>query len=111
MTVVRARALTKTFGAGRAARTVLRGVVFGLIGDAFVVASDTEMARRAAELETETLDREAGRALRIPVRELLLRERDDATATALAEVFDDLVASISAEPKATSAEARLGIRD
>jgi hypothetical protein len=86
-------------------------IVFGLIGDAFVVASDFEMARRAARLETGKIDRDAGAALRVPVRELLLREGDDDTAAVAAEVFGELLATVSADPKATSAEATLEIRD
>lgn len=39
-------------------------MVFGLIGDAFVVAPDEEMARRAAGLETGSLDEDAAGAVR-----------------------------------------------
>lgn len=86
-------------------------LVFGLIGDAFVVASDIEMARRAATVETEELDGEAGSALRIPIGALLAAEEDDEDAKAAASVLGDLVATLRAEPKATVAEARLAIRD
>jgi hypothetical protein len=84
-------------------------MVFGLIGDAFVVATDEEMARRAAGLETGSLDEDAAGAVRVPVADLLGLE--GAEAEALAEVFDDLVATISAEPEATVATARAELRD
>jgi hypothetical protein len=86
-------------------------IVFGLMGDAFIVASDEEMARRAAGVKTEKLDREAGSALRVPVGNLLERLREDEEAQAFAEVFGDLVATVSAEPRATTAEARLSLRE
>lgn len=86
-------------------------ITFGLIGDAFVVASDTEMARRAAKLETEKLDREAGSALRAPLSDLLARNAGDQEARAAAKVLGDLVGTLAAEPAATVAEARIAIRD
>ncbi len=84
-------------------------MVFGLIGDAFVVATDEEMARRAAELDTESLDEDAAGAVRVPVADLLGLE--GAETKAFVEVFDDLVATISADPDATVASARLELRD
>ena len=86
-------------------------LVFGLIGDAFVVASDIEMARRAAGLETEELDGEAGSALRVPLGVVLSDDEDDADAKAVMSVFGDLAATLRAEPEATVAEARLAIKD
>ena len=84
-------------------------MVFGLVGDAFVVATDEEMARRGAELDTEELDEDAAGAVRVPVADLL--QLEGAEGEAFAEVFDDLVATISADPDATVASARLKLRD
>jgi hypothetical protein len=84
-------------------------MVFGLIGDAFVVATDEEMARRAAELDTATLDEGAAGAVRIPGADLLGLE--GAEGEAFAKAFDDLVATISADRDATVATARLELRD
>jgi hypothetical protein len=84
-------------------------MVFGLIGDSFVVATDEEMARHAADLETESLDEDAAGAVRVPVAELLQLEGDDVRP--FAEVFEPLEATISADPGATIATARLDLRD
>lgn len=86
-------------------------VVFGLIGDAFVVASDEAMARRAAEAKTDQLDDEAGGAIRLNAGQLLGVQEDEQDAAALAKVFGDLVAQISADPEATVAEVRLELDD
>ncbi|MDQ5809073.1 MAG: hypothetical protein M3320_10395, partial [Actinomycetota bacterium] len=65
-------------------------LVFGMVGDTFVVASDHEAARRAAKLEGEELDEDAASAARIPVERLLLASEgedertDDATAAVYA---------------------------
>ena len=84
-------------------------MVFGLIGDSFVVATDEEMARRAADLDTESLDEDAGGAVRVPVADLLQLEGDDVRP--FTEVFEPLEATISADPGATVATARLDLRD
>ena len=76
-----------------------------------MVASDEEMARRAAAAETEELDEEAASAIRVPVAALLRREDAGRVEKALAEVFRDLVATISADPAATVATAKLEVRD
>ena len=86
-------------------------LVFGLIGDAFVVASDRAMARRAAAVETETLDREAGSAIRVPLDRLLAAREGDDVGVALAKVLGVLTATVSAEPQATSARAELTLRE
>lgn len=86
-------------------------LVFGLIGDAFVVASDAEMAQRAAKVETEKLDRDAGSALRIPVAGLLARGVGSDEAKAAAKVFGDIVGTISATPEATVAEGTVELKD
>ena len=84
-------------------------MVFGLIGDSFVVATDEEMARRAADVDTVSLDEDAAGAIRAPLATLLRLGGDDAKA--YGEVFEDLVATISADPGATVATARLKLRD
>ena len=86
-------------------------LVFGLIGDAFVVASDRAMARRAARLETEPIDEEAGSAIRIPFGRLLAREREDAVSRAFAQVLGDFTGTISADPGATVARGELALTD
>lgn len=86
-------------------------IVFGLIGKDFVVASDDEMARRAADAKTEKLDEQAASAVRVPLSALLLRNDPDGVEKALAAVFGDLVASISAKPDATVAKAKLELED
>ena len=86
-------------------------LVFGLIGDAFVVASDAKMAQRAAKVQTSKLDREAGSALRIPVAGLLARGVGSDEAKAVAKVFGDIVGTISATPEATVAEGTVELKD
>ena len=84
-------------------------MVFGLIEDSFVVATDEEMARRATDLDTEPLDEDAAGAVRVPLADLLHLEGDDVRP--FAEVFEPLEATISADPGATVATARLDLRD
>ena len=67
------------------------------------------MARRAADLDTEELDEDAAGAIRVSGADLLGLE--GAEGEAFARVFDDLVATISADPDATVASARLELRD
>jgi hypothetical protein len=102
--------LSARSGTGRAKPTRLLLAVFGPIGDDFVVATDEKMARPAASLVTETLEDDAAGAVRIPVRELLL-SLCGPDAKAFADLFEDLVATISADPEATVATAPLEIRD
>ncbi len=84
-------------------------MVFGLIGESFVVATDEEMARRAADVDTSSLDEDAAGAVRAPLAALLGLRNEEAEA--YAEVFEDLVATISADPGATIATARADLRD
>jgi hypothetical protein len=92
-------------------RTRLPGVsrvVFGMIGDDFVVGSDREMARSAATVETETLDGEAASALRIPVERALGLQVGGGSADQFGALFTELEVTFAADPDATTAEARLG---
>jgi hypothetical protein len=98
-------------GPAEAGRAGPDSLVFGLIGDAFVVASDRAMARRAARLETEPIDQEAGSAIRIPFGRLLAREREDAVSRAFAQVLGDFTGTISADPGATVARGELALTD
>jgi hypothetical protein len=76
-------------------------VVFGMIGDEFVVASDRETARSVARIETEELDREAASAIRLPLEMVPF-------AGSLPAFFSDLELTVAADPDATTVEARIG---
>jgi hypothetical protein len=87
-------------------------VIFGFVGDAFVVASDPEMAREVAEAETERLDRRAGSVVRIPIAELVARDGDaDEVTQVLGEVLRTLTATVIASPRSTVVEAVLPFAD
>jgi hypothetical protein len=82
-------------------------VVFGMIGDDFVVGSDREMAREAAALETEALDTHAASAVRVPAERAAALQGSD-EARILDAVFTELVVTFAATPAATTADGRLG---
>jgi hypothetical protein len=87
-------------------------VVFGMIGDDFVVGSDRQAARDAAALETEPAGEQAASALRVPP-ELLsgpLLGLDEA-GVVLGRTFGDLEIGFSADPRATRAHARMPLAD
>ncbi|HEX2085290.1 MAG TPA: hypothetical protein VHF89_06370 [Solirubrobacteraceae bacterium] len=88
-------------------------VVFGMIGDAFVVASDREMARRAADFEGDRLDEPAASAIRAPLRSLL--GEDDTAASAPENALYDLLGAIevtaSADRAGLKARGRLDLGD
>jgi hypothetical protein len=87
-------------------------VIFGFVGDAFVVASDPERAREVAEAETERLDRRAGSVVRIPIAELVARDGDaDEVTQVLGEVLRTLTATVTASPRSTVVEAVLPFAD
>ena len=81
-------------------------VVFGLIGETFVVASDKEMAREAAELEGERLDEPAASAIRVPIPALGLNTGDTAENALLAQL-GELRLSAAADRAALKARGRL----
>jgi hypothetical protein len=87
-------------------------VVFGMIGDDFVVGSDRQAARDAAALETEPSSEPAASALRVPpglpVGELL---GSDEPNEILARTFGDLQVGFSADPGTTRAWARMPLTD
>jgi hypothetical protein len=87
-------------------------VVFGMIGDDFVVGSDRQAARDAATLETEPSSEPAASALRVPPG-LLSRALlgSDEAGDVLARTFDDLEIGFSADPRATRAHARMPLAD
>lgn len=87
-------------------------VVFGMIGDDFVVGSDRHAARDAATLETEPAPEEAASALRVPPGLLsgALLGSDEAMEV-LARTFGDLEIGFSADPRATRAHARMPLAD
>jgi hypothetical protein len=87
-------------------------VVFGMIGDDFVVGSDRAAAREAAALETEPTSDLAASALRIPpgvASEPMLGSPE--AGEVLARTFGDLEIGFSATPEATRAHARIRLAD
>jgi hypothetical protein len=91
-------------------------IVFGMIGDAFVVASDHELARRAAELEGEKLDEPAASAAHLPLARLLLAGEgpDERTGDASAALYDflgTLDVTASADRDELRATGRLDLGD
>ncbi|MCA1697586.1 MAG: hypothetical protein LC790_01240 [Actinobacteria bacterium] len=85
-------------------------VVFGMIGDAFVVGSDRAMAREAAKLRTEEAQERGASAVRAPIGALLNAGPGDRVGRALADVFDEATVSFSSAPGATTARVRVGYR-
>jgi hypothetical protein len=87
-------------------------VVFGMIGDDFVVGSDRQAARDAAALETEPSSEPAASALRVPPG-LPIGEMfgSDEANEILARTFGDLEVGFSADPGATRAHARMPLSD
>jgi hypothetical protein len=87
-------------------------VVFGMIGDDFVVGSDRRAAREAATLETEPAAEQAASALRVPpglpVGEMFGSEE---ASEVLARTFGDLEVFLSADPRTTRAHARVPLAD
>jgi hypothetical protein len=87
-------------------------LVFGLIGDTFVVGSDRELAREAADLEGERLAEPAASAIRVPGR-LLSDDLDPESpdARAFAEVVRELRVTASADRSALRVRGRLDLND
>ena len=81
-------------------------VVFGMIGDQFVVASDRELARRIATLPTRPQREPAATAIRVPGRGLL-SDAGGIEARIAARIVDELIAGASANRNALSARAEL----
>lgn len=87
-------------------------VVFGMIGDHFVVGSDRQAARDASALETEPSSEPAASALRVPPGLLsgALLGSEEAMEV-LTRTFGDLEVGFSADPSATRAHARMPLAD
>ena len=87
-------------------------VVFGLVGDTFVVGSDVRMARAAAKLEGERLDEDAASAIRVPGSRFVDTGDDDSPeAKALTEVLKELRVTISADRSALRAKGRIDVEE
>jgi hypothetical protein len=86
-------------------------VVFGMIGDDFVVGSDRQAARDAATLETEPASEQAASALRVPPGPLGELLGSDEAGEVLARTFGDLEIGFSADARATRAHARMPLAD
>jgi hypothetical protein len=87
-------------------------VVFGMIGDDFVVGSDLRAARDAASLETEPAPEQAAAALRVPPNLLAgpILGVDEGNEV-LSGTFGDIEVGFSADPRATRAHARMPLSD
>jgi hypothetical protein len=87
-------------------------VVFGMIGDDFVVGSDRQAAREAAALETKPAGEQAAAVLRVPpgVVGASLFGWDGAVPV-LGRVFGDMEIGFSADPRVTRAHARMPLAD
>lgn len=88
------------------ARSGPERVVFGMIGDRFVVASDRAMAGSMADLRTRRYGESAATAIRAPSDHLITDANSDERRIA-SRVIEELVASASADRSAFSARAEL----
>jgi hypothetical protein len=86
-------------------------VVFGMIGDDFVVGSDRQAARHAAALETEPAAADAASALRVPPETLAGMLGSEEAAQALGRAFGDIEIGFAAEPSVTEARAQMPLAD
>ena len=85
-------------------------VVFGMIGDTFVVGSDERMARESAELEGEALDEPAASAIRVPARFLFTGTEGGEIPDEERAIYDllgDVRISASADRSALRAKGRI----
>ncbi|HZB87003.1 MAG TPA: hypothetical protein VE289_10610 [Gaiellaceae bacterium] len=85
-------------------------VVFGMIGDVFVVGSDRQAAREAATLETEPAGEDAASSLRVWPR-ALAGELGPEAGEVLDRAFADFEIGFSADPRATRAHAVMPLAD
>jgi hypothetical protein len=86
-------------------------VVFGMIGDHFVVGSDRPAAREAAALRTEAAGEDAASALSVPPETLAGLVGSADAAEVLRGTFGDIEISFSAEPQVTEARAHAPLAD
>ena len=85
-------------------------VVFGMIGDVFVVASDRAGARTAAALGTVPQPVAAASLVRVPAALLLTTDRRALDSKVSARVFRDLSARVTADRSALTVRAELGFQ-
>ena len=97
--------------ADRVAQAGPERVVFGMIGDSFVVASDRRMARRVAGLPTRPREGRAASITRVPGPQLVGVAPGDEEAAAVARILEELVIEVSASGRALTARAELGFGD
>ena len=72
-------------------------VVFGMIGERFVVASDKRLARRVARLATRKVDSRAASAVRVPGPQLLAsRPDDEPEIRTIARLLEELLVTVAA---------------
>jgi hypothetical protein len=86
-------------------------VVFGMVGDDFVVGSDRQAARDAAVLETEPAAEAAASAQRMPAETLAGLVGSREAAEVLRATFGDIEIGFAADPSATRAHARMPLAD
>ncbi|HYN50108.1 MAG TPA: hypothetical protein VES62_04215 [Thermoleophilaceae bacterium] len=86
-------------------------LVYGMIGERFVVASDRDGARRAASLETESAGEPAASAVLVAPERMLDFLGGGELAPIATAVFGELEVSFRAEADATDAQARLPYED
>ncbi len=84
-------------------------VVFGMIGESFVVASDRELARQMAGLPTRRHEESVATAIRVPTAQLLADTGfGTIEATVAKRILEELVISAAADRSGLTAQARLG---
>jgi hypothetical protein len=91
------------------ARSAPDEVVFGMIGDTFVVGSDAEMARQAARLEGERFGERAASAIRFPAAAIADQGADDDETQALRDLNIEIRVSASADRSALKAHGRIDV--
>ena len=93
------------------ARTGPERMVFGMIGERFVVASDRGLARRVAALPSRRHEGRAATATRIGGRQLVAATAGENEGAAIARILEELVLEVSADRSALIARGRLNFGD
>lgn len=81
--------------------------VFGMIGDDFVVASDREAAREAAQLQTRPYEQQAATAMRAPAELLFAAASDDRAVQLAARLLEEISVSVAGDRSGITARAKL----